>query len=136
MHTDLSAFTARCALFPLSDPDVSGLRSEVQAERPDSFGGEGEQARTIHSRIGPFPELSNWTSPPEKPEVSPNDIDNTAVESADPVDIKRKVRRPVMVRFRCALVEFRCFRRLCLAATGCRLAHRTHRRGSEGQASF
>src|SRR2546425_10909478 len=99
MHTDLSAFTARCPLFPV--PEGAGQ-------------GEGERARTSRSRIGLFLELSN-----------------TAVESTDPVDIKRKVRRPVMVRFRCALVEFRCFRRLCFATTDCRLAHRTHRRSSE-----
>src|SRR5436309_13840014 len=51
--------TARCALFPL----------------PEGEGQGGETARTTIPRIGPFPEFSNWVSPPAEPEVSPNDCE-------------------------------------------------------------
>src|SRR5881296_1992373 len=47
--------TARCALFPL--PQGEGQ-------------GEGKWRKLTNSRIGPFPELSNWASPPAEPEVS------------------------------------------------------------------
>ena len=46
-NPDLSAFTAQYALFPL--PEGEGQ-------------GDGGTARTTPSRIGPLPELSNWTS--------------------------------------------------------------------------
>src|SRR5438876_2723042 len=35
-----------------------------------AFRDEGKWRELTHSRIGPFPELSNWASPPAEPEVS------------------------------------------------------------------
>src|SRR5213593_1949381 len=50
--------------FPLREARCSlSLRERVRVR------GNGANARW---RIGPFPELSNWTSPPAKPEVFSN----------------------------------------------------------------
>src|SRR2546425_8564412 len=53
--------------FPLRDARCSlSLRVRVR-----------ETARTTRAGVGPFLELSNWTSPPPKPEVSPNDNESS-----------------------------------------------------------
>ena len=110
-------------LFPLPSPSGSGWDPAPRAEQSRTLGiplgearcslslgrGSGWAARTHRWRIGRFPELSNWTSPLAKLEVSPKD--NETHGSADASRVMRVVglRAVPHLPIRMQLLCVKCF---------------------------